>query len=43
MAKITETIRGADKVIRSARVLTRNGQLVRPITKLYPLEVRSFT
>ena len=43
MAKILDTLQGADKVIRSARVLTRNGQMLRPITKLYPLEVRSFT
>ncbi|UYV64985.1 hypothetical protein LAZ67_3002655 [Cordylochernes scorpioides] len=41
MAKIEELIPGRDGKIRVARVKTKRGMLMRPIQKIYPLEVTS--
>ncbi|UYV82752.1 hypothetical protein LAZ67_22000735 [Cordylochernes scorpioides] len=41
MAKIEELIPGRDGKIRVARVKTKRGVLIRPIQKIYPLEVTS--
>ncbi|UYV76985.1 hypothetical protein LAZ67_14002708, partial [Cordylochernes scorpioides] len=41
MAKIEELIPGRDGKIRVARVKTKRGVLMRPIQKIYPLEVTS--
>ena len=41
MARIVELISGRDNVTRTARVRTQHGTLLRPIQKLYPLEVSS--
>ena len=39
LAKIIELLPGKDGVVRVVRIKTQTGQLVRPIQKLYPLEV----
>ncbi|UYV67921.1 hypothetical protein LAZ67_5002505 [Cordylochernes scorpioides] len=41
MAKIEELIPGRDEKIRVARIRTTRGILIRPIQKIYPLEVTS--
>jgi len=41
LAKVVELIPGRDAVIRVARVKTQHGVLVRPLQRLYPLEVSS--
>ena len=41
MAVITELIPGRDGAVRVARVRTQHGTLVRPLQRLYPLEVSS--
>ena len=41
LARVKELIRGTDGQIRSAVLATTNGDITRPVTKLYPLEVRS--
>ena len=38
---VSELFRGADGLVRSVRLRTKNGETNRPITKLYPLEVAS--
>ena len=37
---ITEFVHGLDGVIRSAKLRSKNKEITRPITKLYPLEIR---
>ncbi|CAG7712906.1 unnamed protein product [Allacma fusca] len=39
MARILEVFPGKDGMIRVAKVKTSNGELVRPIQRLYPFEV----
>ena len=39
MARIIELIPGKDGVVRTARVKTQHGILLRPVQKLYPLEL----
>ncbi|CAG7719698.1 unnamed protein product [Allacma fusca] len=39
MARILEVFPGKDGVIRVAKIKTSNGELVRPIQRLYPFEV----
>lgn len=39
MAKIIELIPGRDSIVRTARVKTQNGVLLRPIQRLHPLEL----
>jgi Family of unknown function (DUF5641) len=41
LAKIVELIPGKDGVVRTARVKTQHGILLRPIQRLYPLEISS--
>jgi len=41
MAKIIELIPGRDGTVRVARVKTQHGTLLRPLQRLYPLEVSS--
>ena len=41
MAKISELIPGRDGVVCTVRLKTQNGILLRPIQKLYPMEVSS--
>ena len=41
MARITKLFPGSDGHVRSVEVKTSSGTLVRPISKLYPLEVES--
>ena len=39
MAVVTDLITGKDGLVRSAAIGTVNGSTIRPITKLYPLEL----
>lgn len=39
LGRVIETFPGKDGVIRVVRLITASGQLVRPIQRLYPLEV----
>lgn len=39
MARVEELIPGKDGVIRTARVKTKSGSFLRPIQRLFPLEV----
>ena len=41
LAKIIELFPGRDGVVRAAKVKTHSGILVRPVRKLYPLEITS--
>lgn len=41
MVRIIEVIPGKDGVSRTARVKTQNGVLLRPVQRLYPLEMSS--
>lgn len=41
LARIVELIPGKDGMVRTARVKTLHGMLLRPIQRLYPLEVLS--
>jgi len=41
MARIVELIPGRNDIIRVARVKTQRGTLLRPLQRLYPLEVCS--
>lgn len=40
LARVTRLVFGNDGFVRSAEIKTKNGTTNRPITKLYPLEVR---
>ena len=39
MGRVTDTISGSDNNIRVIKLKTENGQLLRPIQRLYPLEI----
>lgn len=39
MARVVELFPGADNVIRTAKVKTKFGCLIRPLQRLYPLEI----
>ena len=39
LGKIIATIKGKDGCVRVCRIKTQNGELVRPIQRLYPLEL----
>jgi len=39
MARIVDLIPGRDGVVRTAKVKTQNGILLRPVQRLFPLEV----
>ncbi|KAF2890347.1 hypothetical protein ILUMI_15826, partial [Ignelater luminosus] len=41
LAKIVETITGKDGEIRVVRLKTANGELVRPVQRIYQLEINS--
>ena len=41
MARIIELFPGKDGVVCTARVKTQNGVLLRPVQRLYPLEITS--
>ncbi|GFX01459.1 uncharacterized protein TNCV_1864331 [Trichonephila clavipes] len=43
MAHVPELCAGRDERVRVVKVKTRNGILTRPVRKLYPLEVCSYT
>ena len=39
LARVVKTIPGHDNVVRVCELKTKNGEFIRPIQKLYPLEV----
>jgi len=41
LAKVVELIPGRDGLVRVAKLKTQHGVLVRPLQRLYPLEVSS--
>ncbi|GFV82585.1 uncharacterized protein TNCV_2976941 [Trichonephila clavipes] len=41
LAKIIELIPGRDGKIRTVRLKTQHGKMLRPIQRIYPLEIRS--
>ncbi|GFT36256.1 DUF5641 domain-containing protein [Trichonephila clavipes] len=41
LAKIIELIPGRDGKIRTVRLKTQHGKILRPIQRIYPLEIRS--
>ncbi|XP_054721262.1 uncharacterized protein LOC129231039 [Uloborus diversus] len=43
LAKVVEIFPGKDDIVRLAKVKTENGMLLRPVQRLYPLEINSPT